>query len=339
MMAQSKEKAFPAGLLIRHDIVHTVLMHTGKSVKLPSARQLADRFGVSQRTAASELANLVEEGWIFGRKGIGYFSNPEKNGWYMRRSRKIAGLGWGDTKNLCYEYNEFALISHIGMALPPSVAYPRMLFVNTVDPDGAGTELRSAGLDAIVWGTPSLKWQKILQNLHRDGIPVVTLLKKTDKVPFIGIDSFEAGRKIARELDWSHPGLVLWCDAHEEYSSPIRKGLLAEMPEPSRFRYVDDPLKMPAELERLVAAGTPPAALYGGRDFAPEIYTRHGLDFFRTTQVISDWSFVRDNPEFHGICHRYPFEKFGATAAEMLRRQFEKQPVSDVILEWEIIKK
>lgn len=132
---------------------------------------------------------------------------------------------------------------------------------------------------------------------------------------------------------------MLWCDAHEEYSSPIRKGLLAEMPEPSRFRYVDDPLKMPAELERLVAAGTPPAALYGGRDFAPEIYTRHGLDFFRTTQVISDCRSSATIRSFTESAIAIRLKKFGATAAEMLRRQFEKQPVSDVILEWEIIKK
>lgn len=337
-MARNKESAFPAGLSVRYDIVQVVLAHAGVSVKLPSARQLAEKFGISQRTVAAELAHLVEEGWIVGRHGIGYFSNPEKRGWYMGKPRRIVGLGWGDTKAISYDYNEFAIMSHAGMELAREAAYPRPLFVNSFNAEVAEAELRNSGLDAIVWGPATPKWQGILQHVHAAGLPVITLLAKIGGLPCIALDSFGAGRRLAEMIDWSHPGAVLWCNNREQFSRAIFEGFQSVMPDPSRFQYFGDPARMLEELERQIAAGKPPAVLYGRWEEVRNIYSRYGLAVEEVTQFISDWSFVAAHPDFHGICHRHPFGQYGEAVTATLRCLWAKQPVEDRILDWEIIK-
>ena len=47
-------------------------------MKLPSVRELARRFTVAPCTVSAVTAELIRDGWLRSRRGLGIFTNPEK---------------------------------------------------------------------------------------------------------------------------------------------------------------------------------------------------------------------------------------------------------------------
>ena len=65
-------------LQIRHYLIGEIYRAGTSSVKLPSVRELARKFSVAQCTVSAVTAELIRDGWLRSRRGLGIFTNPEK---------------------------------------------------------------------------------------------------------------------------------------------------------------------------------------------------------------------------------------------------------------------
>lgn len=75
----SLDEAQPAYLSIRDALAERILLgDPGPNQKLPSERELADRFGVARMTARKALAMLEAEGTIYSADRRGYFVSPPR---------------------------------------------------------------------------------------------------------------------------------------------------------------------------------------------------------------------------------------------------------------------
>ena len=72
---------------IRHYVFDWLASREGSVTRLPSNRELAEKFGVSQPTVVRALQELVREGYLTNRRGVGLFSNPDRIG--TRESRIV----------------------------------------------------------------------------------------------------------------------------------------------------------------------------------------------------------------------------------------------------------
>ena len=78
---------------IRHYVFDWLASREGSVTRLPSNRELAEKFGVSQPTVVRALQELVREGYLTNRRGVGLFSNPDRIG---TRESRIGGFVFGD---------------------------------------------------------------------------------------------------------------------------------------------------------------------------------------------------------------------------------------------------
>lgn len=61
---------------IRYFVMNLVYHNTGKSVKVPSTRELAKRFGIARSTIQLAFEQLIKEGYLVCRQGAATMTNP-----------------------------------------------------------------------------------------------------------------------------------------------------------------------------------------------------------------------------------------------------------------------
>lgn len=82
-------------------------------VKLPSNREIARKFGVSQPTVVKALQELVREEYLTIRPGVGAFSNPDR----FTHDSKLWGIVLGDGRWSQFSRETLHVINSVGMAL------------------------------------------------------------------------------------------------------------------------------------------------------------------------------------------------------------------------------
>lgn len=70
----------PACMRIRHYVLDWLSSTEGSGRKLPSSREIAARFNVSQPTVVKALQELIREGFLINLPRVGIFSNPDRVG-------------------------------------------------------------------------------------------------------------------------------------------------------------------------------------------------------------------------------------------------------------------
>jgi len=338
LQKREKEKNLPAGLVIRYDIVRTTVRNPGRSVQLPSMRQLAERFGFSQRTVATEMGKLVREGWISGRNGVGYFTNPAQAVWPRLPHYRIAGI-LACSRRVSSDYALWAFQSYAGLRMVPDIAYPRNIELVTDELDTMRKEIENYELDGLIWIAPPDEYEAILKILHESGLPMVTVLKKIAGIPCSGVNFATAGKALAETLKKHGCTELFWCDFCDDYLKTMRISLAAAEPEIT-LTSIEHCENYLAELEKRLEAGKVPSAVLAYTAWCWEIialFRKYSLDPYRDTILIGNWEFLRNDHDFQGILMKYPHEAIGGAAAELLDSEFKKMPPEDRIFELQII--
>ena len=85
----------PACMRIRHYVLDWLSSTEGSGRKLPSSREIAARFNVSQPTVVKALQELIREGFLINLPRVGIFSNPDRVG----SRKKLWGIVLGDGRS------------------------------------------------------------------------------------------------------------------------------------------------------------------------------------------------------------------------------------------------
>ena len=109
-----KNQALASFMRIRHYVFDWLAASKGSVMRLPSSRELAEKFEVSQPTVVRALQELVKEGFLTNRPGVGLFSNPGK---LATREGRIWGIVFGDGRWAFLSRDAFHMASCIGQEL------------------------------------------------------------------------------------------------------------------------------------------------------------------------------------------------------------------------------
>lgn len=313
------------GLKIRHYIFNIVLRHPGESVKVPSSWELAKHFGIARSTVTLAYKELMQEGILIGRPGIGTFLAPRYSQGLGNSgiTYPLVGMLTNLGNNLCYGSHQWGLMAAAGNSL----TYGDICQLRPVTLSGnietLKHELEQNYLDAMVWITPPEDQTLLLQDVCRD-LPTVILGRTTANINSVALDyeeeSYQNGKRLIAEGRKKFWAVNM---SGSEYYIPGFRRAYAEAGIQLDDRFIFDPSnRQLEELDEALRAGFRPDALLlhsNRRKEVIELLLKAGIDLKHECRVLSNIA-AAEIPGFAGWCHDVPYEEFGKAAAEIIFR-------------------
>lgn len=193
------EKKSTKVLKLRHDIISLLYNSHNESIKLPSIRQLALDYGFAKATVQIMMEKLTKEGYIFSKKGIGFFTNPAKGFIFPGLDPlPLVGLIWGDGKSFYQDHFIWQELSSIGLMLTSHKINTRTLNINSINIENIAEEIIHSKLDGLVWLHPYKKHEDIFEKINSE-IPLVTICnnKFFENINGLSFDYETYGRIVA----------------------------------------------------------------------------------------------------------------------------------------------
>ncbi|MHB9140225.1 MAG: substrate-binding domain-containing protein [Victivallaceae bacterium] len=191
-----------SGFLIRqyaYDFAHS---NPGKEVKLLSERELCKIYDVSRPTVRKALDELVAEGYLVIRKGLGTFTNPGAfSGFKTPGNRLAVGIIVGTGKHVTYDVYFWPIISAAGKVITDDFGSVRILHL--VHDDGqAAEEIKLLNLDGIIWVHPAPERTELIHQLQDSGLPIVCIGHQSNDESINNVvnDYFHIGYMVAEYL-------------------------------------------------------------------------------------------------------------------------------------------
>ena len=240
----SQEPHVAEYMKIRQHIIGMIVM-AGKERKLiPSNRELEKFFGVSRPTVHHALRDLVADGYLTAKPGIGTFTNPDQNLSLLSSSARI-GVIVGDGKVTLYDRYMWSMLNcFVGKLLD---GYHKYCVVNCNLTKSKGRELeeiQSFDLSGLIWIYPPTECLETIESLKtKYNLPVVVAGRMLDSVSScsrafrqeayeIAKLMIQEGRRnfpfISYKLHWTADALEGIKMAHAEAGLPFNERLLME---------------------------------------------------------------------------------------------------------------
>lgn len=145
----------PEYMRIRQFVVNRVANANGRAVKIPSERALAKKFDVARGTVRRALEDLVEEGFLVPKRGMGTFVNPEKSSAYrVQLSRKIGLiLAGGMLVNITRQFQRE--LAGVFDALEQYDAAVQLVNFTIRSPAETFADVAALGFDGLLWLHPT----------------------------------------------------------------------------------------------------------------------------------------------------------------------------------------
>ena len=214
-------------LQIRHYIIGEIYRAGNSSVRLPSVRELARKFSVAQCTVSAVTAELIRDGWLRSRRGLGIFTNPEKIA-----DETVAGLiGVINGDGCLYYFNRdvFESFTAIGREILSHKFNFRNIMLESADPDEMVREVSQQPIRGLIWnpGTVMVS-EEPARRLSREGLPIVAITPHFEHIdsvcsdfstPGIAWSDYVRKNKSKRTLyylpEWHAKLLMKWLYAEE----------------------------------------------------------------------------------------------------------------------------
>lgn len=177
---------------IRAFVIGQVAKAGDKSMRLASYRQLASRFGVTQTTVMKALKDLITDGFLTIKPGIGTFTCPKKLN-YTDKTRLIGCFG-GDGKRVFFGRYQWQVISKFADAILRSSQTYQIQNCFVDSSELSAEHISRLGLDGILWFEPSQEAKKVLRELRESGMPCLCAGAECQ-----GVSSYSFGNQILFE--------------------------------------------------------------------------------------------------------------------------------------------
>ena len=211
---------------IRQYVVELIVRGGSEPQKVPSARKLAQMFGVSHPTALKALQSLAENGHLVACGTSGYLTVPDRFGNWGEM--KIIGIVTGDGCNVLFSRQHIAVSSPFLQEIlrrSGSISAQNIYLQGT--PENAVDIIRNYNLDGLVWFSPDPKYGETIRILRESGLPIIEVGFVTGNASSARWNFVEDHYQIMnRILDEGrkHP-LILSTNCSQELYSEILAGL------------------------------------------------------------------------------------------------------------------
>lgn len=191
--------ALPAYMRIRQYVVDLMLEHTRKDVRIMSERELCKKFNVTRPTARRALKELIDEGCLSAKPGLGTFINSAKtlnSPFALRKTFKVMVI-FGSGRHTDLDGFFMNILARVCDQLKYLPIRLRMATLNLTERALALEELQMYNPDGIIWVRPNA-FSMDLISAARKRIPVYTVgsLVNGGKC-HITTDYYQCGRLLA----------------------------------------------------------------------------------------------------------------------------------------------
>lgn len=326
-----------ASLLVRHEVVRLIQEARGQSIRLPSSTEMARQLSVSQRTVAAEYKRLTDENWIYGIPGVGTFTKPNRE-YFYREAEHIRNIGIGIGNGLYYAIPRplWEAQMQCGLKLYNSLkAQPHpVIFTNTNSRDFHSL-LKAGHYDGLLWLQPSPAVEESLRQLHKEGMPVVTLFHESDSLPAVTADYAATGEMLTEALFRKGCRRIWWL-MNERYFQKFRPGIEAvyrrEKLPLEEICFFDSPERFVVEFQAALQHNCPPDGVY--MNWPRYCHNRLPAGWRGDNPEQCLWCFdetvLSAMPDLRGISYRYRTEEMAAEAVKLLWSQINGADVSAV---------
>jgi len=136
---------------IRHYVMNLFYRNGEGSIRIPSSRELSDKFHLARSTIRIALEEMTAEGYLITKKGIGTFTNPLKAFEGMKTSRiPLIGIKLGRGDQFYYDGSAMQTLSSLFCFLSKNNYNSRLLSIGCKDAESCSQELKYAYVDAVV---------------------------------------------------------------------------------------------------------------------------------------------------------------------------------------------
>jgi len=191
--------ALPTYMRIRQYVIDLVIEHAAKDFPIMSERELCRKFSVTRPTARRALKELIDEGYLCAKPGLGTFINPSKgiNSHYaFYKSFKVMAI-FGSGRHTDLDGFSMNILARICDHLKHLPIRLRMATLNLTERSMALEELEMYNLDGIIWIRPD-KFSMDLISKIKQRIPVYTVGNVVSGVKsHITMDYYQCGRMLA----------------------------------------------------------------------------------------------------------------------------------------------
>ena len=272
----------PVGLKIRFEIVNRLYQTPGRSVKIPSARELAARFHLSPSTVTLELQKLVREGYLIGKRGSGTYTNPDK-------VHRFVTLLTVSEENMLEELNSQNLSGLIWI-------HPHWDYYGII------RKLQKNGLPTVAVKCNEPDIPSIDYSFFESGCKIAKL----------------AAEEKRRLIFYAPTNKDIWT---LQRVAGI-KDYIAHHPEAKmKLEIFSSVQKCTEELEKKFAAGEIPDAFYANGEYVfvmMDLAKKYRIDIVDRCRLFAEEQHIIKSGKFHGYVLRYLFQEIGEKAAEMM---------------------
>ncbi len=255
-----------AQIKIRNYLINLVYHQKGGQVeKLPPYEELAEKLGVARSSLQIAVKQLVAEGYLVTKPGIGTFSHPERrlNKYDYYAEEKLIGLIVMDGKSVYHQYFIWTLTARVGEAFGKYCTHLQLLTLGSYNDDAIADEILSAGLDGLVWINPPPERFGMIRGLARK-LPLVVSDINCPGVHSVSFDNYGSGHRLAEDLLKRGKRTLAMspCFARQPEKVEGAKKAFAEqgVPFDEQLVYLDREA-FPAQLARDLEAGKKPDAI------------------------------------------------------------------------------
>ena len=159
---------------IRKQILNITVRAGVKPMRLASSREMAKEFGVAHMTVARAMKDLVADGYLTVKPGIGTFTNPRLSINILTGCRKIFGVIIGDGKDAFMGRIPINLTAAFADAMLYHSQNYSLQNCSLVSPlANADEEILKAGFDGVLWICPPATAFPTIKRLKAKGVPMV----------------------------------------------------------------------------------------------------------------------------------------------------------------------
>ena len=200
---------------LRQHVIDMIARSGSAQKKIPSVRELGKSIGMSHFTAIKAIRDLIDDGYLETRAGVGTFTRP--GAFFPDRIRLVAYV-FGDGKNVFYDKLQWNCMAELGnRILGRSSCYRLQNHFITRSSGGAAADVAAGGYDGVVWLTTDDRILDQITELKRtSGIPLVCIGGKAEGVSSFHWQFSRERYEITRKLLSDGTRRILTVIAHRE---------------------------------------------------------------------------------------------------------------------------
>lgn len=215
----------PEYMKIRRYVVNRLFrLKKEDDLRMPSLQEMMRMFGVSRPTVRKAMKNLVQEGYLVSKHGIGMFANPKylSENTDLRSKRLVIGILIGDGMIVHLDSYYALILSEILYEVAKRPALAHELQLPGISEDKVFDYLKNEQLDAILWVHPEQKYVPVIQKFRDSGFPIAVMHAGSPRVNAdVSFDMKGLGQSIGKILVKENRMNVLYLGRKSVESAPF----------------------------------------------------------------------------------------------------------------------